>query len=229
MVKRLRLKKQSNNHDFKRLSVSKAFIFCYNIIIMKRRKNHTLSFHEKQKKKFNIKLFYEIVSWVTGIILAVFLSFMIVMFFGIKTTMVGTSMEPVIMSGQNVYINRVAYNMSSPKRGDIVVFRPNGNNNSHLYIKRVIGLPGEKIQIINGKVYINGSIYNEDVASDTKEGGVATSEITLDTDEYFVLGDNRLNSEDSRSANIGNVKTSMIEGKAWYRVKFGKSKAGKIK
>ncbi|MDO4189784.1 MAG: S26 family signal peptidase, partial [Lachnospiraceae bacterium] len=75
----------------------------------------------------------------------------------------------------------------------------------------------------------NGNVYNEDVSSDTKESGVAASEITLDTDEYFVLGDNRLNSEDSRSANIGNVKTSMIEGKAWYRLKFGKNKAGKIK
>ena len=196
---------------------------------MRRKKKHTLSFHEKQKKKFNIKLFYEIVSWVSGIALAVFLSFMLVMFFGIKTSMVGPSMEPVIASGQNVYINRVAYNMSSPKRGDIIVFKPNGNKNSHLYIKRVVGLPGERIQIINGKVYINGAVYNDDVALDTKESGVAASEITLDTDEYFVLGDNRVNSEDSRSANIGNVKNAMIEGKAWYRAKFGKNKAGKIK
>ncbi|MDO4189095.1 MAG: signal peptidase I, partial [Lachnospiraceae bacterium] len=112
---------------------------------MRRRKRQSLSFHEKPKKKFNIKLFYEIMSWVSGIALAVFLSFMIVMFFGIKTSMVGSSMEPVIVSGQNIYINRVAYNMSSPKRGDVIVFRPNGNSNSHLYIKRVIGLPGERI------------------------------------------------------------------------------------
>ena len=153
---------------------------------------------------------------------------MLVMFFGIKTSMVGSSMEPVIHNGQNIYINKVAYNMSSPKRGDIIVFKPNGNKNSHLYIKRVVGLPGENIQIINGKVYINGAIYKDDVAIDTKEAGVASTEIALDTNEYFVLGDNRINSEDSRSANIGNVKTSMIEGKAWYKAKFGKNKAGKI-
>lgn len=194
----------------------------------KRRRSNTLSFHEKQKRKFNKNLFYEILSWISGIVVAVFLAFMLVMFFGIKTSMVGTSMEPVIYSGQNIYINKVAYNMTSPKRGDIIVFKPNGNKNSHLYIKRVIGLPGETIQIINGKVYINGSVYSDDVAIDTKEAGIATSEVQLDTDEYFVLGDNRTNSEDSRSANIGNVKTSMIEGKAWYKAKFGKNKAGKI-
>jgi len=198
---------------------------------MARRKynnKNTLTFHQKQKKRFNIKLLYEIISWITGIVLAVFLSFVIIMFFGIKTSMVGTSMEPVIYSGQNVLINRVAYNLTSPKRGDIIVFKPNGNKNSHLYIKRVIGLPGETIQIYNGKVYINGEVYFEDVAIDTKEGGVATNEITLATDEYFVLGDNRVNSEDSRSANIGNVKTGMIEGKAWYKLKVGNKEAGKI-
>lgn len=194
----------------------------------RRRRRNSLSFHEKPKKKFNKQLFYEIISWGFGIVAAIFLAFVIVMFFGIKTSMVGTSMEPVIFSGQNVYINRVAYNLSSPKRGDVIVFKPNGNKNSHLYIKRVIGLPGETIQIYNGHVYINGDVLKSDISGEIKEGGIATTEITLDTDEYFVLGDNRTNSEDSRSANIGNVKTSMIEGKAWYRAKFGDKKAGKI-
>lgn len=195
----------------------------------RRRNKHTLSFHEKQKRKFNKRLFYEILSWGFGLFVAVFLAFMLIMFFGIKTSMVGSSMEPIIKNGQNVYINRVAYNMSSPKRGDVIVFKPNGNKNSHFYIKRVIGLPGETVQITNGKVYINGTILSGDYASDTKEAGMAASEVVLDTDEYFVMGDNRLNSEDSRSANIGNVTNSMIEGKAWYKSKFGKDKAGKIK
>ena len=194
----------------------------------RRRKKHSLSFHEKQKRKFNKQLFYELLSWGSVVLVSIFFSFMLVLFFGIKTSMVGTSMEPVIFNGQNVYINRVAYNLSSPKRGDVIVFKPNGNKNSHLYIKRVVGLPGETVQITNGHVYINGEVLTETVAIETKEGGVASSEITLDTNEYFVLGDNRSNSEDSRSANIGNVKTSMIEGKAWYRLKMGSKKAGKI-
>ena len=196
---------------------------------MRRRRRHSLSFHEKKKRKFNKQLFYELLSWGAGIFLSVFLAFMIVMFFGIKTSMVGASMEPIIFGGQNVYINKVAYNMSSPKRGDIIVFKPNGNKNSHLYIKRVIGLPGETVQIIGGKVYINGEIYRDDISIDTKEAGMAANEVQLETDEYFVLGDNRTNSEDSRSANIGNVKTSMIEGKVWYRAKFGDKKAERIK
>ena len=178
----------------------------------RRRGRHNLSFHEKQKRKFNKQLFYELLSWGSVIVVAVFFSFVLIMFFGIKTSMVGSSMEPVIYSGQNVLINRVAYNMTSPKRGDIIVFKPNGNKNSHLYIKRVVGLPGETIKISNGKVYINGTMFLEDVVSDTKEAGIAVNDVVLDTDEYFVLGDNRTNSEDSRSANIGNVKNSMIEG-----------------
>lgn len=195
----------------------------------RRKRRKSLSFHEKQKKKFNLNLFYEILSWFFGILGAVFLAFVIVMFFGIRTSMVGSSMEPVIYSGQNVLINKVAYNFTSPKRGDVIVFKPNGNQNSHLYIKRVIGLPGEKIQITGGKVFINGELFSSDVAADTREGGIAATEITLENDEYFVLGDNRINSEDSRSANIGNVKTSMIEGKAWYRLKFGDKESEKIK
>lgn len=194
----------------------------------RRRKNNTLSFHQKTKKKFNLQLFYELLSWFFGIAGAMFLAFVLIMFFGIKTSMVGTSMEPVIYSGQNILINKVAYNLASPKRGDVIVFKPNGNNNSHLYVKRVIGLPGEKVLISGGKVYINGQILTSDVAADTKEGGLAANEITLENDEYFVLGDNRINSEDSRSANIGNVKTSMIEGKAWYRLKMGDKQKGKI-
>jgi len=194
----------------------------------RRRRKNTLSFHEKQKKKFNLNLFYEILSWIFGILGSVFLAFVLIMFFGIKTSMVGTSMEPVIYSGQSVLINKVAYNFTSPKRGDVIVFKPNGNQNSHLYIKRVIGLPGEKVQIAGGKVFINGTVLSTDVASDTRDGGIAATEITLENDEYFVLGDNRVNSEDSRSANIGNVKSSMIEGKAWYRLKFGDKDSKKI-
>ena len=196
---------------------------------MSRRRKRQLSFHEKPRKKFNIQLFYEILSWGAILFAAVFLAYVSVAFFGIKTTMVGSSMEPVLYNGQEVLINRVAYNLSSPKRGDVIVFKPNGNKNSHFYIKRIIGLPGETVQISGGRVYINGAVWVTDIADDTRDAGIAANEIILGNDEYFVLGDNRSNSEDSRSANIGNVKVGMIEGKAWMRLKFGSYEKERIK
>lgn len=191
-------------------------------------KKGQLSFHQKQKKKFNIKIFYEILSWISIVIAAVFLAYVGVQFFGIRTSMVGTSMESEIYNGQEVMINRVAYNLSSPKRGDVVVFKPNGNQNTHFYIRRIIGLPGETVQIAGGKVFINGAELKADVADDTKEPGIAANEVVLANDEYFVLGDNRSSSEDSRSANIGNIKISMIEGRAWMALKSGKHKKKRI-
>ena len=188
---------------------------------MKKMKRAGLTFHQKQKKKFNIQLFYGVLSWIAIVFAAVFLAYVGVAFLGIKTSMVGSSMEPVLCNGQEVLINRASYSMSAPKRFDVVVFKPNGNKNAHFYIKRVIGLPGETVCINGGKVYINGEVLMNDVSDDTRDGGVATNEIVLANDEYFVLGDNRSNSEDSRSANIGNVKVTMIEGKAWLRLKCG--------
>ena len=120
------------------------------------------------------------------------------------------------------------YQFATPERNDVIVFRPNGNENSHYYVKRVIGLPGETIQIKQGKVYIDGSPYTEDVVDDTLTAGIAEEEIVLGVDEYFVLGDNRENSEDSRSANIGNVSGEMIDGKAWYHMESGKMGMGLV-
>ena len=108
--------------------------------------------------------------------------------------------------------------------GDVVVFLPNGNEKSHYYVRRVIACPGDTVQIKNGKVYINGELYKEDIVSASIEDpGVAADEVKLGDDEYFVLGDNRNSSEDSRMANIGNVKKDYIIGKAWFHFKgFGK-------
>ena len=110
------------------------------------------------------------------------------------------------------------------KAGDVVVFLPNGNEKSHYYVRRVIACPGDTVQIKNGKVYINGELYKEDIVSASIEDpGVAADEVKLGDDEYFVLGDNRNSSEDSRMANIGNVKKDYIIGKAWFHFKgFGK-------
>lgn len=196
---------------------------------MKRRRNKQLSFHEKPKRKMNIQILYEFLSWGAIVFVAVFLAYVYVEFFGIKTNMVGSSMEPLLCNGQEVLINRVAYNLSTPKRGDVIVFKPNGNQNSHFYIKRVIGLPGETVQIAGGKVFINGIALDSDVSDETSEEGIAMNEVVLGNDEYFVLGDNRSNTDDSRSANVGNVKITMIEGRAWKRLKSGSYDEERIK
>ena len=177
-----------------------------------------LTFYQK-KKRLNTKVVTDIVEMIIGSLAAVFLAFVIVFSIGMRTGVIGDSMEPALFNGQEILINRVIYKLSTPKRSDVVVFLPNGNENSHYYVKRVIGLPGETIQIKDGKVYINGIMLNEDDALDQMiDAGIAQNELTLAADEYFVLGDNRNSSEDSRSGNIGALKKDNIIGKAWFHM-----------
>lgn len=181
-----------------------------------------------REKKFHIGMFYDVLTWSFIIVAAIVLGIILVYLFGIKTSVVGSSMEPNLYNGQEVMINRVAFQFTAPKRGDVIAFRPNGNVNTHLSVKRVIGVPGDSIQITNGSVYINDEVYKDDVSDDTFDGGVATEKIALGPDEYFVLGDNRFASEDSRSANIGNISRSMIEGKVWLHLKYNEESIGVV-
>lgn len=146
-----------------------------------------------------------------------FFAFVFVWYFGQKTSNIGDSMNPILKNGDVVLVNRFKYDASSPKRGDIIVFKPNGNEHLHSYIKRIIGLPGETIQIKDSSIYINGKILEENYeTNEITDAGLASEPIKLAGDEYFVLGDNRQVSDDSRSADIGNVKRSEFEGKAWF-------------
>ncbi len=173
----------------------------------------------RQKRKINVTAVKEVFSWMIEILLAIVLAFTFVYFIGLRTSVVGQSMSPTLVSGDEILVNRFVYKVTDPKRGDIIVFLPNGNEKSHYYVKRVIGVPGDTVLIQNGAVYINGEVYKEEIeAAAIEEAGLASEEITLDSDEYFVLGDNRNNSEDSRYANIGNIKKDYIIGKAWFRV-----------
>lgn len=176
-----------------------------------------LTFYEKEKK-INKSTIHEILSTLFYCGVAVFLAFVLVFSVGMKISMVGVSMEPALYNGQKVLINRFIYKITSPKRGDVIAFLPNGNQNSHYYLKRIVGLPGESIQIIDGYVYINGERVPEDEYDKMADYGIAGNEIQLGSDEYFVLGDNRNMSEDSRSGNIGAVKKDTIAGKVWFHL-----------
>ena len=183
---------------------------------MARRKG--LTFYQK-KKRLNPKVIKDVFEMIIGSMIVIFLAFVIVYSVGMRTSVVGDSMEPMLYNGQEILMNRVVYRLSSPKRGDVIVFLPNGNQNSHYYVKRVVGLPGETIQIQDGSVYIDGVLLEEDESFDEMiDAGIAQNELTLAVDEFFVLGDNRNSSEDSRSGNIGAVRKDDIIGKAWFRL-----------
>lgn len=136
-----------------------------------------------------------------------------------SVTMQESSMEPTISVGDRYFMNRVIYRVSSPKRGDVIVFRTNASDDAALHIRRVIGLPGETVQIVDGQILINGETYKEGrdfpVISNP---GMASSPVTLESGEYFVLGDNRNNSEDSRYGSIGKVNKKYITGKLWFKI-----------
>ncbi len=190
---------------------------------MARRKG--LTFYQK-KKKVNMTLLKEIVSWIFWIGVSVFLALVVMYCVGMKTSVIGAGMEPCLYNGQSIFLNRLVYKVSSPKIGDVVVFYPNGNDKSHLYVKRVVATPGDKVQIKNGFLYVNGEVIDEYFNDKIAEAGLAENEIELNVDEYFVIGDNCNNSEDSRSANIGNIKKVYIIGKAWFKMAAGDSAMG---
>ncbi len=193
---------------------------------MARRKG--LTFYQK-KKKLDPRLLKDVMELLVGSAVAVFLAFVIIFSAGMRTSVIGDSMEPALYNGQEILMNRIIYRISTPKRGDVIVFLPNGNQNSHFYVKRVVGLPGETVQIREGNVYINGLMLAEDDRFDKiVDPGIAQNELLLSSDEFFVLGDNRNSSEDSRSGNIGAVKKETIIGKAWFHLAIDEETMGLI-
>ncbi|MCR5735415.1 MAG: signal peptidase I, partial [Lachnospiraceae bacterium] len=131
---------------------------------IKKKDRNSLTFRRRERRKIKMSTIYEIAFWITGIVAAIFIGVTVVYLFGLRTSMVGSSMEPVLVNGQGVLLDRLSYQFKSPKRGDVIAFYPNGNKKSHLYIKRVIGLPGEEILIKDYYVYINGARYFMDKA-----------------------------------------------------------------
>ncbi len=180
-----------------------------------------LSFYTK-KKTLSKSLLHEIFSWVFLMFVSVITALIFTFAAGMSIRMLGISMAPTLLNGQEVLVNRVIYNMASPKRGDVIVFKLHAVQESNYYIKRVIGVPGDTVQIIDGRVFINGEMYHESSAFDKiADPGTAEEPITLKDNEFFVLGDNRNNSEDSRNADIGLITEDMITGRAWFALANG--------
>lgn len=186
----------------------------------KRRRKKSL----KKRKRMNPNNINakEIVRWGIEIVAICILAFTLVFFFGQRVSNAGDAMSPALKNGDVVLVNRLVYNVKKPVRGEIVVFKPKGNENAHYSVKRIVGLPGEKVQIQEGQVYINDEILVKDIYSyDIKDAGLASEPIKLGNDEYFVLGDNNESSNDSRVADVGNVSREDIFGKVWFVTNFG--------
>ena len=157
------------------------------------------------------------------------LAYALVLFYGQRVSNAGDSMSPLLKNGDVVLVDRLIYNAVKPMRGDVIVFNPGGNENAHYLIKRVAGLPGETVQIADGKIYINEKECTEGIyVSDVQSAGIAAEPVELGEGEYFVIGDNHAGSDDSRTPDVGNVRRRDIYGKAWFVVSFGDN-FGRIK
>lgn len=181
---------------------------------------------DKKKKSEDVNMVKELLSLIIYIGIIIIICYIIVTYVGQRTTVHGHSMETTLSDGDNLWIDKLSYRFSDPKRFDIIVFPYQGQD--VYYIKRVIGLPGETVQITpEGNIMINDEVLAESYGREViRESGIASEPITLGPDEFFVLGDNRNDSRDSRWADVGNINKKDIIGKATLRLspfkKFGK-------
>lgn len=181
---------------------------------MSRRKGLSFS---RRRRRIQTSAVQGALIWIGECLLAFAVGCILVYYFMTSMTCVGRAMEPSINSGDKVLVNRFIYSLTAPDRGDVVVFKPNGNENAHYYMRRVIGVPGDTVQVIDGFVYVNGELYETGIGNEQMDfAGLAEEELVVGKDEYFVLGDSRNASEDSRNADIGNVRRDDIYGKAWF-------------
>lgn len=160
----------------------------------------------------------ELMGWIVYIIIIVALAWVIITFVGQRTQVSGHSMEITLSHGDQLIVDKISYRFRDPDRYDIVVF-PYQYEEKTYYIKRIIGLPGETVQIVDGYVYIDGQQLDEHYGNEVMlDPGIAEEPVTLGDDEYFVLGDNRNNSQDSRAANVGVIHGKDLLGRAWIRI-----------
>lgn len=160
----------------------------------------------------------EILSFLLYVVVVVGITFLIIHYVGQRTYVSGSSMENTLSDGDNLIVDKITYRFSDPKRYDIIVFPYQYEENTY-FIKRIIGLPGETVQIVDGIIYIDGEALQESYGREVmKNSGLAADPVTLGEDEYFVLGDNRKDSTDSRDPSVGKIPRDRIIGRAWVRI-----------
>ena len=170
-----------------------------------------MEFYQEETNKLR-----RMIVWLVDIIVVISLAWFVVYGFGTQIRITGQSMTPELRSEDVVLMNRLSYDMGSPKRFDVVVFEREDKKPN---VKRVIGLPGVTVQIKNGQIYIDDKPLEADKGlGQVSLAGLAENPVVLEEDEYFLLGDNRDSSEDSRFVKIGNVKRRQIRGKVWLRL-----------
>lgn len=177
----------------------------------RRHRRNELYFSKKKAGPKEIAL--QVIKYVITVIAALSAAFILVFCFAQSSEVLGSSMSPTLDAGDNVIMSRAAYIFSSPGRYDIVSFTKHFSSGDETYIKRIVGLPRETVQIRDGGIFIDGSRLDTPISYDLSTSGQASDEIHLGKNEYFVLGDNAANSEDSRFPAVGNVTRSEIKGK----------------
>ena len=164
------------------------------------------------------KVLKELLGWLMYIGIVVVITYVVITFVGQRTCVSGESMMPTLHNEDNLIVDKISYRFSNPDRYDIIVF-PYQYEEKVYYIKRIIGMPGEEVQVKDGEVYINGTLLGEKYGAEVMgNSGIAADPIQLGEDEYFVLGDNRNHSADSRDPSVGVLKGEDIIGKAWVRI-----------
>lgn len=184
-----------------------------------------LNFEEVAKKNKRKKILKECFFWLLEIIAAIFFAYLLIHFCIRRTNTIGSAMEPTLYNGEEVFINTKSYLFFSPSREDVVAFYDKDGEVDYaeeplIIFRRIIGLPGETIQIIDGQIFIDGTQLKESYQyAQMMTAGIAEQEIKLEEDEYFVLCDSRIDSDDSRNASFGNIKKEQIIGKVTFTLK----------
>ena len=173
----------------------------------------------RKKKQEEKGILSELAGWIIYFLIIIGLTYLIITFVGQRTEVSGSSMERTLSDGDHLLVDKLSYRFKEPQRYDIVVF-PYKYAEKTYYIKRIVGLPGETVQIIDGYTYINGEFLESDVygTEPMAVANLAEVPIQLGEEEYFVLGDNRNNSSDSRDPSVGVIHRDDLMGKAFVRV-----------